>query len=164
MKILIQLKGASFTAEADKFAPLSANFKLHELANNAGDPKQAQFIISRDSLLFIECLQAFRERIARPIVVNSGYRQKAYNETIKGADPNSGHLYGLAADIRKPTGLTDSAAVWEWRSICEKRGIIGAINLYDTYYHLEIRSDFLYGAKAFAIRDRRAKNDRALYR
>lgn len=35
----------------------------------------------------------------RPILVNSGYRCKAHNKTLKNSKPTSAHLSGLAVDI-----------------------------------------------------------------
>ena len=43
-------------------------------------------------------LDPLRERVGQPITVNSGYRCKKLNAAV-GGEPNSQHLYGLAADI-----------------------------------------------------------------
>ena len=44
-------------------------------------------------------LEPLREKIGRPLVVNSGYRSKALNKAVGGV-ANSYHLEGLAADLR----------------------------------------------------------------
>lgn len=49
-------------------------------------------------LLAIE-LQKLRDKLNRPIVINSGYRTEAKNRAVGGV-PNSQHLSGKAADVR----------------------------------------------------------------
>lgn len=51
--------------------------------------------------LIFYVLQPLRDKLGKPIIINSGYRCKQLNShpKIKGA-ANSNHLYGFAADIR----------------------------------------------------------------
>ena len=49
--------------------------------------------------LVTEVLDPVRERLGRPIVVNSGYRCPKHNKEVGGV-PNSQHMKGEAADIR----------------------------------------------------------------
>ena len=44
-------------------------------------------------------LEVLRDKAARPIVINSGYRSSQLNRKVGGA-PTSNHLTGCAADIR----------------------------------------------------------------
>ena len=44
-------------------------------------------------------LERLRERVGKPIIINSGYRSEAVNKTVGGAK-GSNHLTGCAADIR----------------------------------------------------------------
>jgi len=48
--------------------------------------------------LLVEKLNAARCRFGKPIVITSGFRCKAHNETV-GGSPTSSHLKGLAVDI-----------------------------------------------------------------
>ena len=51
--------------------------------------------------LIFYVLQPLRDKLGKPIIINSGYRCRQLNShpKIKGA-ANSNHLYGFAADIR----------------------------------------------------------------
>lgn len=144
-----------FIAEAAASAQLEKNFKLSELANNAGDKSLPQYEVNIGSVLLVSMLQQLRDKIKKPIVVNSGYRQVEYNKKI-GGDSHSPHLKGWAADIQKISGYTDEDVVTIWRQLCCDSGTIGAINLYKTYYHLEILSDVNYGNTKFEVRDHRS--------
>lgn len=44
-------------------------------------------------------LEPLREKIKRPVIINSGYRSARLNKAVGGVS-NSYHLRGLAADIR----------------------------------------------------------------
>ena len=48
---------------------------------------------------FMEKLIAVREDYNEPMIITSGYRHLAYNDTIGGAK-NSPHLYGRAVDVK----------------------------------------------------------------
>ena len=55
--------------------------------------------------LLIVLLQRLRDRVGKPLVINSGYRCQKRNKAVGGAS-NSQHLYGTAADIKVPVGWT----------------------------------------------------------
>ena len=48
---------------------------------------------------FMDKLIAVREDYNEPMIITSGYRHLAYNDTIGGAK-NSPHLYGRAVDVK----------------------------------------------------------------
>ena len=48
----------------------------------------------------IVALQAVRERIKFPMMVNSGYRCEKHNATLPDSAPDSYHVKGLAVDIQ----------------------------------------------------------------
>lgn len=158
MKIRIHFLDSNmdYTAEAAASAQLEKNFRLGELANNAGDKSLPMYEVNIGSILLVKMLQELRDKLSRPVVINSGYRQPAYNAKI-GGDKKSPHLKGWAADIRKITGISDDTMCIYWRELCLDNCTIGAINLYNDYYHLEIMSDINYGSKNFEIRDKRTK-------
>ena len=159
MIVRIKLYEAEIIADIPKSTKLSKNFKLYELANNAGSVKLPQYEINEGNFKFVQMLQRLRDSVNQPIKVNSGYRQAAYNSKI-GGNAKSAHLHGWAADIKKIYGMSDERIAATWRAICSIFGTIGAINLYDNYYHLEINSNICYGASKFEIRDRRTNNER----
>lgn len=68
-------------------------FKYQEFANtkdgNANETKHE----------LIDMLDEFRHLIGRSITVTSGFRTQRFNASV-GGDPNSEHIYGLAADIK----------------------------------------------------------------
>lgn len=51
------------------------------------------------SPLQLETLDAVREGIGKPVIINSGYRCPHHNSTLPNSVPNSGHTTGEACDI-----------------------------------------------------------------
>ena len=84
---------------------LSENFTLEELiaspkATELGiDNKPGETEISNLRSLCTYVLQPLRDRLGKPIVINSGYRCPALNKAIGGVE-TSQHVKGEAADIR----------------------------------------------------------------
>lgn len=76
-----------------------------------------------------------RERIKKPIPVNSGLRCKQHNANVGGVS-NSQHLYGTAADLGKPAGVTpkEMAAIAE-----ELMPNTGGIGIYSWGIHIDTR-------------------------
>lgn len=157
MKVKILTEGYYIIADWNLSFHLTPHFTLGELANNSGDSTQPQYIFSKYSAKFNEVLEYFRVvKYKKPINVNSCYRQPAYNKAI-GGDSKSAHLMACALDF-SVNGKTQGDMIARlWKESCEYFGIIGAINLYDTYVHLEAFSDICYGNKIFKIRDKRSK-------
>lgn len=85
---------------------LSQNFSLGEFVvtatglDNIPDAGAIQNLRS----LVVNVLQPLRSALGRPVTISSGYRSKAVNNLISGAD-TSQHLTGEAADIQVK-GLT----------------------------------------------------------
>lgn len=152
MKIAIQTNYGQKEAEMENIL-LAPNFSLWELSNTSGDARKPVYLFSAKTDLHVKALQAMRDNIKRPIDVNSGYRQSDYNKKI-GGDRNSAHLLGLATDIKPLQGLEAVDVIKAWRAALAASGINqGAINVYDSYYHLESFSQDLYGyKKPFTIR------------
>ena len=80
----------------------------------------------------IRKLDALREDLERPVVINSGYRCARHNRAV-GGSPNSQHLLGKAADIRC-TGVAPE----ELARYAEKHGFDG-IGLYTWGVHVDVR-------------------------
>lgn len=78
---------------ADDDAPLSQHFKMGEFRPH--DPQYRYLRVLPD---LVQLLEQLRSAVGYPLIVNSGYRPKAYNAGVGGA-PLSTHIDGLAADI-----------------------------------------------------------------
>lgn len=78
---------------------ISPNFKLYEFECKDG----SNLVMVHPKLL--ELAQKLRERVGKPIVINSAYRTPEHNRKIAGS-PNSQHLLGKAIDVRAVPGLT----------------------------------------------------------
>lgn len=84
----------------------------------------------------VKIADAIRERIGKPIAVNSGIRCKTHNANVGGVS-NSQHLHGKAADLRCPSGYTPS----QMASIAEEiMGNTGGIGIYSWGIHIDTRS------------------------
>lgn len=86
-----------------KFATMyiTKNFTLAELTATQtvlqNNPPAAAILWLK--ILAVAILQPLRDKVGKPIIINSGYRCPAVNARVGGAD-KSAHLYGRAADIR----------------------------------------------------------------
>lgn len=86
---------------------LTKNFGLEEfLISQAADRHNLDntptpVIVNNLKLLATNILQPLREKIAKPIVINSGYRSPAVNAAV-GGSKTSAHRYGHAVDIIVP--------------------------------------------------------------
>ena len=91
------------------------------------------------SPVMLDNLQAFRQLIQKPILVNHaglkfrGYRSPSENRKA-GGKPQSIHLLGLAADCTVPDMTSGELA-----ERAEKSGIFTGIGVYDTFVHLDCR-------------------------
>jgi hypothetical protein len=87
---------------------LSRSFDLEEFlvsqtATRRGIPNiPSEAVVDELTRLCSLILQPLRDRLARPIVISSGYRSPMLNEAIGGAK-NSDHMKGRAADIVVPS-------------------------------------------------------------
>jgi len=105
---------------------VSKNFKLKEFQCKDGNHQ-----VRLDSQL-LKKLQELRDRIGKPIIINSGYRTKEYNKLI-GGSPNSQHLLGRAADISM-TNMNPR----EVARVAEEIGF-GGIGIYRDFLHVDVR-------------------------
>lgn len=105
---------------------VAPNYLLREFECRDGSH---QVVLHRELL---ERLQALRDALGRPVIINSGYRNREHNAAV-GGSPDSYHLQGMAADIRVP-GLTPQAIAKAARQ-AGFRGII----LYSTFIHVDVR-------------------------
>lgn len=143
--------------------PITAHFRLSELANTSGDPALPMYELSEPALDFAQVLEHFRVRIDKPIDPTSCYRQPAFNASV-GGDKNSLHLHGCACDFNKYKDLPDNYIVAQWLLALRDYGRIGAVNIYSNYYHVEAGSDIYLGYKRSQIRVYTNDVDFAKYR
>jgi uncharacterized protein YcbK (DUF882 family) len=113
---------------------LSEHFTSTELAC----PCCGEYPIERELLLALETLRsAVSKHFERetPLYINSGYRCRSKNERVGGAR-FSQHMYGRAADVRLPEGLTPEEFLVFGKQVIGDKGGIG---LYDTFMHVDVR-------------------------
>ena len=106
---------------------ISKNFKLSEF--ESPDTKEVKVDGELASLL-----QQLREKIGRPLIINSAYRTKQHNKAVGGVE-NSQHRLGKAVDISLEN-LTYTADDVE--KLAEQIGFKG-IGKYNTFIHLDVR-------------------------
>ena len=84
----------------------------------------------------VKIADEIRNRIGKPIQINSGIRCKTHNANVGGVS-NSQHLYGNAADLGCPSGCTPE----QMDSIAEEiMGNTGGIGIYSWGIHIDTRS------------------------
>lgn len=83
----------------------------------------------------VKIADAIRERLGKPVGVNSGLRCKTRNAN-EGGVSNSQHLYGTAVDLAKPDGVTPA----QMAKIAEDiMGNTGGIGIYSWGIHIDTR-------------------------
>ena len=108
---------------------LSANFKVSEFA--CKDGSDTVFISS----VLVTVLQKIRDHFAKPVIINSAYRNDAYNKKVGGAD-YSQHKYGTAADIHI-SGVSPAEIAAYVETIMPNTGGIG---IYSSFVHVDVRA------------------------
>lgn len=78
-------------------------------------------------------LNFVREKLGRPIIVNSGFRSPQVNKQVGGAK-RSLHMQGRAADIRCAPEYMDEL----WRILQSEKDNLSELIKYETYYHFAI--------------------------
>lgn len=81
----------------------------------------------------VNALQMLRDRIGRPMTINSAMRCAKHNAAVGGV-PNSQHTQGIAADIAARNGLEKYQLVDE----AIRAGFHG-IGVAETFVHLDLR-------------------------
>jgi len=107
-------------------------FSRKEFACKCG--KCGGFPVEPD-LKMVRVADAIRERLGVPVGVNSGVRCKNHNAAVGGVS-NSQHVYGTAADLGKPSGVS----VAKMAKIAEDViGDTGGIGIYSWGIHIDSR-------------------------
>lgn len=109
---------------------VSENFKLYEF--ESPDTQEVKV----DPQL-ITLLQNFRNLVAQPVHINSGYRTVEHNKAVGGVD-HSQHRLGKAADLKKLPSLSiDQMAMF-----AERVGFRG-IGKYSWGIHVDVRDELV---------------------
>lgn len=115
--------------EADNH--ISTHFKVKEFACSDG----SRPVFVSDDL--VNMLENIRQHFGKPITITSGFRTASYNKKVSGSSSNSMHTYGIAADIKVENVSPES--VYQYAS--EALGAHGGVILYDTFVHIDMRSN-----------------------
>lgn len=130
--VIVMLLGAVYYAEngggkiVNDFQ-LSKNFNMKEFQSpDTGEVKVDEKLVA--------LLQKMRDITGKPIIITSGYRTVAYNNTLldNGAIKGSNHTKGTAADIKIP-GMSPA----EVAKLADKVGFDG-IGTYKTFTHVDV--------------------------
>lgn len=124
---------------------LTEHFNLWEFAHKSG----AEIEINHDFIyIFVPLCEAFRVWYARQVNITSGYRPKAYNDTLPGASKNSSHLHTWAIDFPLPNEFYSFSSARKneflqnvkrkWVELCHAAGVFAQCNFYDNRLHLGI--------------------------
>ena len=119
----------SYIMDTDANEKVGKHFKVKEFA--CKDGSQVVFI---DSYL-VSILDILRNKIGKPVIINSGYRTPTRNKEVGGA-MYSYHMRGMAADIRV-NGMSAKEIANELNAIVPNEcGII----VYSTWVHIDTRA------------------------
>jgi uncharacterized protein YcbK (DUF882 family) len=123
---------------------MTKNFSVSEFECK-GNLKNCQCKISADiknnMIKLAEQLQILRDKVGKPIKINSGYRCPSYNDDIIKGAKYSQHKLGKAADI-----VVDGMSANEvHKLVCEMVELgqldFGGIGKYNTFTHVDIRDN-----------------------
>lgn len=117
---------------------LSKNFSQAEY-----HPGSANVPIYKETMVFIRCLQTFRNWLNQQMYVVSFFRTKSENAKVGGI-PTSNHLRGCAIDFHLYNKTIDKALFIKyskkWAEICKIYGVKGESGLYNNWVHLGIQN------------------------
>jgi len=127
-KMLIEVVMGMMLGEETNDVQLSKNFTLKEFqCPCCGAVKVNPELVRR--------LQKMRDKLGKPIMINSGYRCADHNKVIGGAT-KSQHLYGNAADI-SVVGMSAG----ELADFAEQFFEDGGLGRYPGHVHVDVRGE-----------------------
>jgi uncharacterized protein YcbK (DUF882 family) len=115
---------------------LSKNFSLNEFASKDGAATPPDVLENLRSLA--KNLQVIRDKIGKPIKINSGYRSPEHNKSVGGVK-NSMHVKGKAADITIEGLTPNQIAAVIFMLIEQKKIKQGGVGIYPNFVHYDIR-------------------------
>ena len=115
---------------------LTKNFRKNEFDSKDGATMPCEALVNVCRLA--NQLQVLRNKLGKPIIINSGYRSPSHNKRVGGAK-HSQHLLGNAADIRVQ-GMTPKDVVKEIEKLISSGEMMqGGIGVYRGFVHYDIR-------------------------
>ena len=117
---------------------LTKNFSLAEFQSKCGRPMPDD--VKQNIQKLANSLQVLRDHLKRPITINSAYRSPEHNAKIGGVR-NSQHVLGKAADIAVNGLTTKQVATEIEKLIASGQMLQGAIGIYPTFVHYDIRKN-----------------------
>lgn len=128
-KPMVEINAYSLKKDGSK--SLTNHFKVKEFACQDGSDT---IFIARELPIVCEYI---RMRCGKSITINSAYRTTTHNKKV-GGTTNSQHLYGTAADLKKPSGFTPAKMASIAREIMPDWGGVG---IYDWGIHVDVRKE-----------------------
>ena len=117
---------------------MTKNFLISEFECKCGDCKISADV-KNNLIKLADQLQILRDKVQKPIEINSGYRCANYNDNVVKGAKHSRHKKGQAADI-VIDGMTPNEV---HELVCEMVELgqinFGGIGKYNTFTHLDIR-------------------------
>ena len=117
---------------------MTKNFSISEFECKCGDCKISADV-KNNLIKLADQLQILRDKVQKPIKINSAYRCANYNDNVVKGAKHSQHKLGKAADI-VIDGMTPNDV---HELVCEMVELgqinFGGIGKYDTFTHLDIR-------------------------
>ena len=117
---------------------LTTNFTLAEFQSKCGRPMPDD--VKQNIQKLANSLQVLRDHLGKPITINSAYRSPEHNAKIGGVR-NSQHVQGKAADIAVQGMTTRQVATEIEKLIASGQMLQGAIGIYPTFVHYDIRKN-----------------------
>lgn len=117
---------------------LTKNFSLAEFQSKCGRPMPDD--VKQNIQKLANSLQVLRDHLGKSITINSGYRSPEHNAKIGGVR-NSQHVQGKAADIAVQGMTTRQVATEIEKLIASGQMLQGAIGIYPTFVHYDIRKN-----------------------
>ena len=117
---------------------MTKNFKINEFECNCGDCKISADV-KKNLIKLADQLQILRDKVQKPIKINSAYRCANYNDNVVKGAKHSQHKLGKAADI-VINGMTPNDV---HELVCEMVELgqinFGGLGKYNTFTHVDIR-------------------------
>ena len=139
--------------------PRGARVDVGELVSSGGRPADR----ARTSVVLVRCLQAIRDRAARPVKINSGYRSWARNVEVhrNAKNPTTRrHGSGQAADI-EIAGLTGMQIA---KLAVDSCGDGIGVGIGDIFAHIDVRGTRAKGTYFTGEKNTRARAELEAYR
>ena len=117
---------------------MTKNFSISEFECKGGNCKMTADV-KNNVFKLAEQLQILRDKVKKPIKINSAFRCANYNDNVIKGAKHSQHKLGKAADI-VVSGMTPNDV---HKLVCEMVELgqlnFGGIGKYNTFTHLDIR-------------------------